>query len=231
MAPTTWTVPPGVFTVDITYPTPSGLVTKLQAVTPDSVISVKIGDFGDTSTFGTFTMPAYSTQVFRYRGNIDHLTSMDIQVVASPGKVLTTSGDNSTQVAAATAAGLTLTYTYEGWHGDLSSTINMTPAADNTILSAVQVVAGGGGRAQGPSVTAQPTSPNYIMSGQIYDTAGGEGYYDINFTLQQRGYFTISYTMPVIASGWKKITNAWIKQGLIWKRITASSTISLTKLS
>ena len=214
-------VPAGVTVITVTYPTGDGMRSQLLSVTPGQNLSIQLGDYGVASKVGSFTVPAYSKKVFDYKGNVDHLTSMDIQVVAAPGIIVNTSGNNSTQQAAANASGLTLTYTYEGWHGDLSSTISMTPAPNNTIFNSVQVVAGGGGRAQGPSVTAQPTSPNYIMSGQIYDTAGGEGYYDINFTLQQRGYVTVSYDQPIMVSGWKRIIRGWIKDGNEWKNISA----------
>jgi hypothetical protein len=226
----TFTVPAGVYSVNVTYPTPAGLNTHLQAVSPGSRLNVKIGDFNQASTFGTgLTTPAYSKRVFRYYGNVDHLTSMNISVVAASGTSLTTAGYNSSQQAEALANGLTLTYTYEGWHGDLFSTIEMTPAPNNTIFTEVRVVAGGGGRAQGPSVTAQPTSPAYVMSGQIYDTAGGEGYYDINFTLQQRGYFSITYDLPIVISGWAPIKQIWTKVSGSWKALIGAAEILITK--
>jgi hypothetical protein len=222
-----FTVPSGVYSVNITHPTPSGLTTRLQAVTPGERIRVSLGNYGQPSTFGSgFTAPAYSKQVFRYRGNVDHLTSMNIQVVAPTGVELNSTGNNATQQSAAAAAGLTFAYTYEGWHGDLSSTINITPAPNNTIFTGVRVVAGGGGRAQGPSVTAQPLSPGYVMSGQIYDTAGGEGYYDINFTLQQLGYLSIQYELPIVISGWAPIKQIWTKVSGQWKSILSTNEIN-----
>ena len=218
-------VPAGVTLLTVSYPTGSGIESKSLSVTPGQNLNIELGDYGVPSQVGTLTIPAYSKKVFDYKGNVDHLTSMDIQVVAATAIILTTSGNNSTQQAAASANGLTLSYTYEGWHGDLTSTIVMTPAATNTVLNSVRVLAGGGGRAQGPAVTAQPTSPSYIMSGQIYDTSGGEGYYDINFTLEQRGYVTVSYDQPVMVSGWKRIIKGWIKDSNQWKAISAGGSI------
>ena len=224
-------VPAGVTLLTVSYPTSNGIESKSLSVTPGQNLNIELGDYGVPSQVGTLTIPAYSKKVFDYKGNVDHLTSMDIQVVAATAITLTTSGNNSTQQAAATAQGLTLSYTYEGWHGDLTSTIVMTPAATNTVLNSVRVLAGGGGRAQGPSVTAQPTSPSYIMSGQIYDTSGGEGYYDINFTLEQRGYVTVSYDQPIMVSGWKRIVKGWIKDSNQWKSISGGGSIGSTATS
>ena len=224
-------VPDGVNIITVRYPTGTGMASQLLTVVPGEIVNITLGDYGVNSKVGSLTIPAFSKKVFDYKGNVDHLTSMNIQVVAPAGKSLTTSGGNATQEAAATAQGLTLAYTYEGWHGDLASTIVMTPAASNTVFNNVRVLAGGGGRAQGPSVTAQPTSPEYIMSGQIYDTAGGEGYYDINFTLQQQGYVTITYDQPILVSGWKRIVRGWIKDGNLWKPISGGGSIGSTATS
>jgi hypothetical protein len=89
-----------------------------------------------------------------------------------------------------------------------------------------QIVGSGGGRGGSPTVPTQPTVANgYRMSIQMFDPSGDEGGYDSRFTLQQQGYFTINYDLPIVISGWKDIQNIYIKDGNIWKSVSQSNDI------
>jgi hypothetical protein len=223
---TSYAIPQEVNSLYITYLTPTGLTTTLIPVTAGSSIPVTVGDFGQTSSFGSFTMPAYTRQVFRYVGNVDHLLNADVQIANASGNPLTTSGYNAGQTAAAAAAGLSYSVTYEGWHGDLFSTLYFTPVPTSQILNNFQIVGSGGGRGGSPTVPTQPTVANgYRMSIQMFDPSGDEGGYDSRFTLQQQGYFTINYDLPIVISGWKDIQNIYIKDGNIWKSVSQSNDI------
>ena len=224
----TYVIPKEIKSLTISYSTPSGLVSEIIPVASGGIIPVTVGDVGQSSSFGEFTMPAYNKQVFQYIGNVDHLLNADVQIANASGNPLTTAGYNASQTAAAAAAGLTYNVTYEGWHGDLYSTLYFTPVTTSSLSTKFQIVAGGGGRYGAPSVTAQPSVTNgYVMSIQFYDPGGGEGGYNGTFTLQQQGNFTISYDLPIVITPWKQIQQAFTKVNSEWKPILTNKTIDL----
>jgi hypothetical protein len=224
----TYVIPNEIRSLTISYITPNGIVSQIIPVTSGGILPVTVGDVGQTSSFGDFTMPANSKQVFQYIGNVDHLLNADVQIANASGNPLTIGGYNAGQTAAAAAAGLYYNVTYEGWHGDLYSTLNFNPVAIGNLTSKFQIVASGGGRAGAPAVTVQPTVANgYIMSIQFYDGGGGEGSYNGIFTLQQQGNFTISYDLPIVISPWKQIQQAFTKVGDQWQPILTNETITL----
>jgi hypothetical protein len=224
----TYVIPNEIRSLTISYVTPSGIVSQIIPVTPGGVLPVTVGDVGQASSFGEFTMPPNNKQVFQYIGNVDHLLNADVQIANASGNPLTTAGYNAGQTAAAAAAGLIYNVTYEGWHGDLYSTLNFNPIATGNLSGKFRIVAGGGGRAGAPAITAQPTLANgYVMSIQFYDGGGGEGAYNGTFTLQQQGNFTISYDLPIVITPWKQIQQAFTKVSDQWLPILTNKTIDL----
>jgi hypothetical protein len=224
----TYVIPKEIKSLTVSYSTPSGPVSQIIPVTSGGIIPVTVGDVGQASSFGDFTMPAYNKQVFQYIGNVDHLLDADVQIATTSGNPLTTAGYNAEQAAAAASAGISYNVTYEGWHGDLYSTLYFTPVAIGNLTGKFQIVTDGGGRYGAPTVTAQPTVANgYVMSIQFYDPGGGEGGYNGTFTLQQQGNFTISYNLPVVITPWKQLQQAFTKVGNQWKPILTNKTIDL----
>jgi hypothetical protein len=226
-----WTVPDDVTSVRVTYPTTTGLVSTTQSVTPGQVISVTVGNYGETSTFGGITIPIFEKQVFSYIGNIDHVKNNVVQVATPTGVSYSGSGDNGTLTAGAAAVGISYTDggPGEGWHGDLSATVSITPVKLETMLNNVQVFrsSGSGRQISNYGFAAHPAASNsYIMQDVQYDTFGGEGSYSFTTTLQQQGYIRLDFA-PVIApvyittntGGWKPIIQAWIKDNDQWKSI------------
>jgi hypothetical protein len=221
-----YTIPREVRSLTLTYLTSTGFQSQLISVVPGQILPVTVGDFGQNSSFGDFTIPAYNKQVFRYVGRVDHLLNADVQVVNASGNPLTTAGYNAAQTAAAAAAGLYYNVTYEGWHGDLFSTLNFNPVPTSQLLNNFRIVPSGGGRGGAPTVPTQPTVANsYRMSIQMYDGFGDEGDYDSRFTLQQQGWFRIEYNLPIVISGWKDIQNIYVKNGEVWKSISQRNDI------
>jgi hypothetical protein len=221
-----YTIPREVRSLTLTYLTSTGFQSQLISVVPGQTLPVTVGDFGQNSSFGDFTIPAYNKQVFRYVGRVDHLLNADVQVVNASGNPLTTAGYNAAQTAAAAAAGLYYNVTYEGWHGDLYSTLSFNPVPTSQLLNNFRIVPSGGGRGGVPTVPTQPTVANsYRMSIQMYDGSGDEGDYDSRFTLQQQGWFRIEYNLPIVISGWKDIQNIYVKNGEVWKSISQRNDI------
>ena len=205
---TSWTPPPGVYSVNVTYPTTVGMVTTVLPVIPGTAIPVVIGNYGQASTFGSVTMPLYDKVVFSWSGNVDANLYQDVQVATNTGTIVNTSGYNSTIQAAASAGGIYWNVpggaggrgNYgEGWHGDLFESASFQPALINTLVTNFQcyysALSGRQAGAPGYSViSVQPTAANnYVMSTYQYDTASGEGGYSSTFNIQQTGYFSITY--------------------------------------
>lgn len=212
----TFTPPSNVKYARITYPTPNGLVTTTVSVSGS--MSVKIGGYGEESRFGPYVIPAYEKPVFRYTGNVDHLLNADVKVVTPSGAPLTVSGQNAAQQSTATQNGIYYNVTYEGWHGDLASTLYFTPCRSNTIVNSIRIVgSSNAGRYPGqPTFTAEPTSGNnYVMGIQIYDPYGGEGSYDVVASVQQIAHITVDYTIPG-DGGWKEVYQIYEKVNGNW---------------
>lgn len=229
---TTYRIPDDVSNLSITYLTVNGLVTQQIPVTPGSTIPVVVGDYGSPSQFGSFVIPAYRKEVFRYVGNVDHITDVDVQVVTPTSVSLTSSGYNAGQAQEAADNGIYYAVTYEIYHGDLASTVifNTVPVGD--LLTNFRIVGSGGGRDGAPTITVQPTALNgYIGSFRVaYDPDGNEGSYDSRFTLEQQGYFGITYTGSTLVEGWKEIQNIYVKVGKVWKPVAQASNIVLSSI-
>jgi hypothetical protein len=238
---TSWTVPTYVTSVDVTYPTTSGLVTQTLTVTPGQVIAVTVGDYGQTSAFGGINVTAYDTQVFSYAGNVDAELDQDIQIATASQTSFSMAGYNAAQEAGATAAGIYYMVTYEGWHGDLYSTISITPVLQSTLVTNFQVYTASGSGRYFPSehaITSQPTvANNYVYHDYQYDSGGGEGSYSWTTNIQQQGYFKIRYqqVLPpnyvlVNQGGWKQIQRIYLKKNGAWKPLISTNIITPSKL-
>ena len=236
---TTWTAPANVTSVTVTYPTPTGLVNTAVAVVPGTTYNITIGDFGQDSTFDTLlTAPAYNTQVFSYSGNVDNDVWNYVQIATATKTSVSTTGYNTGQIAAAAAAGIYYNVVGEGWHGDLYSSITITPVLISTLLTNTQVYsASGSGRAY-PGQHSYPQQPspanNFVMQDYQGDAGiGGEGGYSWTTNLQQQGYLELSYqsqqpfpvTVEVDIGGWKQLQNGWLKQNGQWIPLITNNTI------
>ena len=199
-----------------------------RLVTPGDTIPVSVGDFGQESKFGSFTIPGFSKQVLRYAGQVDHIVAINVQVVTASGDAVSSSGYNATQIAAAAAAGITYSVPTEIYHGDLYSTIDFSPIATSSVLNNIKLIGTkNSGRNYGPTISTQPTASNGYTAGVTlaYDPASNEDRYDITLTLQQQGFFTVNYDLPIIISGWRKISQIFYKEGNEWKALDGRNSL------
>ena len=232
-------VPAGVLSVNVTYPTPGGMVTKPVPVTPGESLAINLGDFGVASsivgTAGRLDIPAFDAPVFRYIGNVDHIIAQDVQVATDTGVPVTAAGNNGQIASTAASQGIYYNVTYEGWHGDLYATIYFTPVSKSVCLNNLHVyVARGSGR-QFPSAHTyqqQPTVANgYIMNDYQGDYYGGEGGYDWTTNLQQQGYVTLDWQQPYLQSGWINVGQIYYNNAGTWVPLLSGNAINLTKIS
>jgi hypothetical protein len=192
---TSWTPPPGVYSVDVTYPTTSGLVTSLLSVTPGIAVSISVGDYGASSTFGSVTAPAYDKAVFAWQGNVDHEFTQQVQVVVSSPTSYSGSGGNATITNGAAANGIYYNVSYEGWHGDLGMNAQINPVLTSTLLTTFECYYSyHAGREANNTINEQPSAANsYRLNVSQYDGNRSEGYYENTLNLRQKGYFSITY--------------------------------------
>ena len=233
-------IPNGVHNVRATYPTPTGFVTTSFPVTPGETIDVNIGDFGENSSLvgqaGTLSIPAYQSDVFRFRGNNDDLDDTNFTVATPiPGAAFTGAGSQSTLTAGAAANGLYYAETNERYHGDLSATINMTPVRLDTVVQPIQtyisVYSGRYGPPSYASFLQQPdSSNNYVAIFRVYDPGGSEGYYDYTIGVQQQGWIQLTYDLAYAPDTWVPIPSLYYKDGSTWKLSTTNITIAPRKI-
>ena len=191
----TFTVPVGKFSVNVSYPTVSGIVTTAYSVTPGQNITVTIGDFGAGSSFGSLSAPAFSFQTFSFSGNVDHVDYFSITAGSPSGGAVSNGGSAYNHQVAAASIGITLSEYSEGYHGDLYSDIYVNSVPNSTLINTTRIYGQYiSGRYQYELVQQQPTASNgftYIVS--PYDPGRSEGYYNYNIYLQQQVSMTVSW--------------------------------------
>lgn len=191
----TFTVPIGKFSVNVSYPTISGIVTTAYSVTPGQNITVSIGDFGAGSSFGTLNAPVFNKDVFSFSGNVDDHDYFSIGAGAATAASVSSSGSAYTHQVNAASVGITLSEYSEYYHGDLSSSITVSAVPNSVLINTTRIYGTySSGRYQYDLVQQQPTASNgytYIVT--PYDPGRSEGYYAYTITLQQQVSITVSY--------------------------------------
>jgi hypothetical protein len=149
---------------------------------------------GEAAT-SPMTVVEQTKQVMRFRGNVDHILYIKVGCAESGGPTYSGSGTSGTLESGAAAAGITYDespsgYESEGWHGDLSATIDLTPFDTASISGAklhdatLSVASKRGGSTV--SIVQQPSSSNnYEAIVKIYEPNGGEGYFDFTLTMRE----------------------------------------------
>lgn len=199
VGPISWTVPSGVYSYTISYPTVNGLVTTTVGVIPGTTINGTIGNYGSSSTFGVIDSGIFDKAVFSFSGNIDDLDDTNFTVVTASGASYSGSGSQGTLVAGAAAKGIYYAETNERYHGDLSATIGLAPIPTSAAVGPIQLyVSAFNGRYNPGNGYAyflqQPTSGNgYVTVFRIYDPGSGEGGYSYTINLQQIVPFTVTW--------------------------------------
>lgn len=192
----TFRVPIGNNSVVLTYPTTSGMVSTTVNVTQNTDVTVTIGSYAATSSFGATTIPAYSKTVLNHTsGNVDANLTQTFAVATTNVITVTASGGNSTVSSAINGAGIYFNYDREDNQGDFSETITMSTVPISTLVGSYRIV-GTVTSSRGESsveIYTQPTSGNsYRATTNV--TEGGYSNYPVlyNVSLQQVGYIQIS---------------------------------------
>lgn len=190
-----FTVPAGVYSINVSYPTLTGLVTNSISVVPGQVLTGLIGNFGFGSTFNTITVPEFTKQIFTFSGNVDHLDYFTLKLGSTTAQTYTGTGKGAQHTSACAIKGITLTEGYEGYHGDLSSTITVNTVPNSSLVNQTQIYGTYSyGRYQYGLIQQQPSvSNNYYAIWGPYDPGRSEGYYNYSITLKQIVSFTIDY--------------------------------------
>jgi hypothetical protein len=170
----TFTVPTGVTSLSVSYPTTSGITTTALSVTAGQVLSGNIGNYGSGSTFSTITAPAYTADVATLSAVID--SELGINYGVSTGSFAVYVETN---------------------HGTLAKSHTSTPVSATTLVGNIQAILTNNlypGSTYPTNVASQPTVANgYIASVYAVHTPNGEGTISYTVTLQQQVPFVISY--------------------------------------
>lgn len=203
--PNTYTlaIPAGITSVNVTYPTITGLVTQSYTVTPLTNLTITIGDYGANSTVtggtGTVTMPAYSKVVFNHTaGNVDANLTQTFSVATA--NVATASTTNTTQGPSATnlnVNGIFFSTDFENNQGDFGESITISTVPIATLVGTYRMVGeitssrGASGFSSGPTL---PTPANNWRSQFNITETGFSNFLVLwNIRVEQQGYFLISY--------------------------------------
>lgn len=188
----TFRVPIGNNSVVLTYPTTTGMVSTTVDVTQNTDVTVTIGDYAATSSFGATTIPAYSKKVLDHTsGYIDNILKQTFAVATTNVITSTASGTNSTVSTTINNAGIYFNYDEESSQGDFSETITVSTVPIATLVGTYRVV--------GTTSSSEITFPTQPTAGNSYRATVRVGEYEYSsravtysVTLQQVGYIQIS---------------------------------------
>lgn len=195
----TFTVPNGIYSIFVEYPTTSGMTSQFLGVTPGDTISYNIGSFGSGSSFGSISAPAFNKTVLTFSGNVDDRLGINFAVATSGGSSYSGAGSNQSELQPAAAAnGCVYEVTQQTFHGDLYGTINLATVPRSLLRYSYQVAYSyysGRYGAQGlGSITPSWYDSNLLLSSfSIYDPGYSEGGYDLAIDLQQVVGFYVSW--------------------------------------
>ena len=178
------------------------LVNVLGEGTIDQVTQIYLNDiaisdskFSGEAATSEMSNVEVTKQVFRFRGNVDHILYIKVGCAEEGAPSYGGSGSSGTLESGAAAAGITYDespsgYEGEGWHGDLSATISLTPYDSNKLSAsklhdAVLAVASKRGGSTVDIVQQPSTANNYEAIIKIYEPNGGEGYFDFTLTFRE----------------------------------------------
>ncbi len=125
----TFTVPDGITSVNVSYPTITGLQTSKVSVTPDTKYTVTIGGPGGVSSInGLINVPVFNKLLFQCSTNVDIYDYFTMRVHSATGQSFSSAGGQGTHYANAASKGVYLYESGEGNHGDLTSWIGVHPS-------------------------------------------------------------------------------------------------------
>ena len=190
----TFTVPNGIYSLNVSYPTTSTVANSTIAVTPGQKLIVNIGNVGSGSSVGSLQLPKYEHEVF------DILTTVNDSLIVQLGVTTTSSNtvisftgssgtpgmygilgqllnltqsddDNTALMAAAAAAGFYLVLAYDSLGGRkaYNSTVSLGAVPQSTVLYDLNLyVEFVQGPSQGCSVLQHPSAANNYVGGFIF---------------------------------------------------------------
>jgi hypothetical protein len=192
-----FTVPAGVYSIFVNYPTTTGVVTTSVAVTPGQVLPITIGDYAATSSFNGQTLPAYSKVVLNhFSGNVDAQVTQTFDVASTTSITFTTNGTtNGPSFNNFNAVGIYFNTDSESAQGDFGESVTIDTVPRNTLLGNFRITAFVTGSQGYLSFLTQPTiASNYRCQYQIGEGARSNNPVQWTMTLEQQGYVSISYT-------------------------------------
>lgn len=194
---TNFTVPAGVYSLFVSYPTTTGVVTTSVAVTPAQVIPITIGDYAATSSFNGQTLPAYSKVVLNhFSGNVDAQVTQRFTIATTTSITYTTNGTNNAgSYNNFNAVGIYFETTSESAQGDFGEYVTIDTVPSSSLLGNYRITAFVTGSGGYLSYLNQPSAAtSYICEYQIGEGNRSNNPVQWTMTLEQQGYVSISYT-------------------------------------
>lgn len=194
-------VPATASLLTVSYPTPAGIVNAKLNVVPGQSLYYSIGDYGNSSTFGSIVAPAYNKEIMYWENEVDGENFMEITAASSTGTGFSgdpAGSDNTTLYNLAAATGCYYNEYYEWGHGDQYAIVRLYTVPSYTLINPAKVVMtnlntyGRGG--SGVEFLQQPTADNnYRIKIRAYDGGYSQWHQSWNLNVQQQVPFTISW--------------------------------------
>lgn len=188
----TFSVPAGIYSLTVSYPTASGITTQTLSVTPGDNISYNIAGFGYSSTFGSITAPVFDTTVFSISCQVDAVLKIIVSCATANGTAITIGGGNFDL----SPWDIIWSIQQEVSHGQQYKNITVAPVPTAVCQGPLQAyVSSGSGRDRNWSTYIQPTAQGdgYVFGAYIQDAFNDQSGYNVSWNLQQQVPFTVSW--------------------------------------
>lgn len=194
----TYTIPNGVTSLRVSYPTPSGIVNSTLAVTPGEVLNVVTGDYNVASSVGALSIPAYSQVVYNHTaGNVDDNLRQTFSVATTNAATAsTTNTQNAASTTNLNVNGIFFSVDFENNQGDFGESITISTVPIATLVGTYRMVG---------TITSSRGQSGFSI-GPTLPTAANSWRSQFNITESGFSNFLVLWNIRVEQQGWVQIT-------------------------
>jgi hypothetical protein len=194
----TYTVPFGVTSLRVSYPTPSGIVNSTLAVTPGEVLNVVTGDYNVASSVGALSIPAYSQVVYNHTaGNVDNNLRQTFSVATTNAATAsTTNTQNAASTTNLNVNGIFFSVDFEDNQGDFGESITISTVPIATLVGTYRMIG---------TITSSRGQSGFSI-GPTLPTAANSWRSQFNITEFGFSNFLVLWNIRVEQQGWVQIT-------------------------
>lgn len=181
-----FTVPEGVYSLTVQYPTMTQLVTTTLAVTPGQVVPVTIGNYGAESVIGSIHTGVFQRNVISWSGNVDHRVRIYFRSYTTNGTTATYTGKRPALNTSFASVGIYYDEGNEIFHGDLISSVTITTFPAAVMSNSSQILFSATTGRGTKEIYQHPSAANdWVGVFGFADGSSNEGYYTASVAFSQ----------------------------------------------